>query len=123
MSPMSSEVLWTFQDSVWLSWQGHSCPGKAEVVGRRKGLSKAQIFPGSPVAGGLACQAAVPVPLLQLPREGGGLLTARAPSAKWMRACTWAEVYLGSWVVEGTAGCHCHKGWDKEVAGPRRARV
>lgn len=36
---MSSEVLWTFQDSVWLSWQGHSCPEKAEGVGRSTGLS------------------------------------------------------------------------------------
>lgn len=33
--------------------------------------------------------------------------------------CKWAELYSGSWVLEGTAGCHCHKGWDKDIAGPR----
>jgi hypothetical protein len=124
LSPMSSEVLWTLQNSDWLFWQGHSYPGKAEGVGRSTGLSKAQICPSSPVAGGMACQVAEPVPLPPVAhREGGGLPAARAPSTKWIRVCKWAKAYSGSWVVEGTAGCHCHKGWDKEVAGSRGAQV
>lgn len=40
---------------------------------KHRSLSKAQICPGSPVAGGMACQAAKPIPLLQLPTEREGV--------------------------------------------------
>lgn len=98
---MSSEVLWTFQDSAWLSWQGHSCPEKAEGVRRSTGLSlsKAQICLSSPVAGGMAWQAAKPVPLLELPteKEGVSWQPEHPHSTKWIRACKWADVFSGSW--------------------------
>lgn len=68
-SPMSSEVLWTFQDSVWLSWQGHSCPGKAEVVGQSS--LRHRSFP-EVLWPGVWPARQQPAPLLSCPQRGRG---------------------------------------------------
>lgn len=52
---MSSEVLWTLKTQFGSPDQGHSCPGRQRTWGRSTGLSKAQVCPGNPAAGGMAC--------------------------------------------------------------------